>query len=141
VSLTEAAGEAGCADRALALAAQAEEACALLAAQVQQGLSVRVLDAARAGAGHVDVLRFDGKDLCELTPSRLSYVFLARGPPRSDPLLGELRARGFRTLVERLAGQLAPFEVRHVWDKATHANEIRVQWAGTSAGNRKKKKK
>ena len=116
------------ADRAEQLAREADEACAILVHQILTDLPERVLTAARAGATQVDVFRFHGKDLCEFTESKLGYVFLARGPPPSDPLFRELRARQFCTLVERLETEIAPFGVRHVWDRATHINEIRVDW-------------
>ena len=118
------------------LARAAREACAEVVDAVVARVSdpeYGVLAAAAAGLRHLDALTFLGSDVFNQLlhvdakdVRELSYVFVVRGPAPRDPRAEQLR--DFVPAVQVLRRALKPFAVRHVWDRATNRNVIRVSW-------------
>ena len=104
-----------------------------LVIHASQGVCGRILEtmdlvvraAATVGATRVDILRFHGNDIDDV--SGLSLLSMVKGA--RDPALREALARnGFTTLVDLLAEKVDPFEVRHVWHQRSNLNRLVLSW-------------
>lgn len=82
-----------------------------------EGLSDRVLHAAREGARELDLLTFNGADTFD---GEFCYLYLLKGPRQQE--------EGVDPLLPRLRRLLAPFSVRHVWEQGTVHNRIVMAW-------------
>jgi hypothetical protein len=86
-------------------------------------VDAKVTAAATVGATQIDILRFHGNDLDDV--SGFPMLTLVKGPRDTD-----LRAVSGPTLVEALEEALAPFEVVHTWHARSNMNRIILRWHG-----------
>lgn len=84
-------------------------------------VDAKVTAAATVGATQIDIVRFHGNDLDEV--SGFPMLTLVKGPRDTD-----LRAVSGPTLVEALQEALAPFEVVHTWHNRSNMNRIILRW-------------
>ena len=84
-------------------------------------VDAKVTAAATVGATQLDILRFHGNDLDEV--SGFPMLTLVKGPRDTD-----LRAVSGPTLIEALQDALTPFEVVHTWHIRSNMNRIILRW-------------
>lgn len=94
-----------------------------LRAHVLANVESAVLSAAAGGQRDATVYEFMGGDVYE----DLSVLFLLLGGHDKERR-AELDGFGFEPLVSRLARDLRPFRLDHVWDRETNANALIVSW-------------
>ena len=98
-----------------------------LVSKICQGLEAKVQASATVGSKHMDLLRFQGNDLEEV--SGFPMLTLIKGPRDPDlrPLCGP-------TLLQRLRTELAPFKVYHVWHTRSNVNRLILSWEEEEGG-------
>lgn len=92
-----------------------------IVANILRTVEPKVTAAATVGATQIDILRFHGNDLDEV--SGFPMLTLVKGPRDAD-----LRAVSGPTLVEALQEALAPFDVAHTWHARSNMNRIILRW-------------
>ncbi len=95
---------------------------------IARTVDAKVTAAATVGATQLDILRFHGNDLDEV--SGFPMLTLVKGPRDTD-----LRAVSGPTLVEALEEALSPFEVVHTWHSRSNMNRIILRWQHEDAGD------
>jgi hypothetical protein len=105
-----------------------QEAVRRIVASIMRSVEPKVVAAATVGATHIDILRFHGNDLDEV--SGFPMLTLVKGPRDHD-----LRAVSGPTLIERLQEVLEPFEVHHTWHTRSNINRIVLRWDRDVADN------
>lgn len=98
-----------------------QETVRRIVASIMRSVEPKVVAAATVGATHIDILRFHGNDLDEV--SGFPMLTLVKGPRDHD-----LRAVSGPTLIERLQEVLEPFEVHHTWHSRSNINRIVLHW-------------
>ena len=98
-----------------------QETVRRIVASIMRSVEPKVVAAATVGATHIDILRFHGNDLDEV--SGFPMLTLVKGPRDHD-----LRAVSGPTLIERLQEVLGPFEVHHTWHTRSNINRIVLRW-------------
>ena len=87
----------------------------------RDSLHAKVKAAARVGARHIDLLRFYGSELDEV--SGFPMLTLVKGPRDRD-----LKRICPSSLMNSLSFLLRPFAVHHIWHSRTNLNRIVLQW-------------
>lgn len=97
------------------------DATSAIVSKILRSVEPKVTAAATVGATQIDILRFHGNDLDEV--SGFPMLTLVKGPRDTD-----LRAVSGPTLIEALQEELAPFEVYHSWHSRSNMNRIILRW-------------
>jgi hypothetical protein len=101
---------------------RAEGARATLWATLTDRLEERVLEAARRGESHLDLLTYEASHAVD----GFLALYLIRGPRMGDEPQPGLE--GLSPLIKDLKNALKPFAVTHAWTKGTTTNAVRLSW-------------
>ena len=93
--------------------------------ELVDSLETTVLEAAKMGRRHADVLTFHGNEKYKDTD--FSYLFLLKGP-RDREQRADVFEHGFVPLFDTLMYHFLPFTTQFVWVPGANVNKVRVHW-------------
>jgi len=82
-----------------------------------------VISAAAAGLKYATIFEFKGSDLHE----DFNILFMLFGGVEQERR-DHLEQFGFHGVYEELMNRVAPFYIKHSWDRATNGNSITLYW-------------
>ena len=88
-------------------------------------LESAVMEAARLGKRHADVLTFHGNE--KYNDTDYSYLFLIKGPRDREQRV-DIFEHGFIPLFDSLSYDFLPFTLHFVWVPGANVNKLRVSW-------------